>query len=373
MQVGTLFRLVCVLASLAPQSLAHLERGALAVVMPLTVELLPRLPRTFEFWRRHPPCSNPMQQRVAFIFQFNRVLTPASTNDLEAVWASSGGARCFSEVLFLSLNQTDAQEANVIEASCHQHYRTYTQVLKTGYSHWLQYETDVLPVRTGWLERVVDEATRNGDCERWWVQGASWGYIPAPVTRHRRVDGIMLNGNALYCVNKEVLTYIDDVVAQFAPIGCHDDPARTTSNWLRQRLKARALPGFDTVQYWYRTSVRNRDKLQARAHLFVAVDWIADLNRVEPATVRQLVQSRPSLVLVHTKSFFNDSRSSWEIGLRSAQGQHARSGFAAVACWLLACICVIKPFRSRSALSSALGRAQPRAGSEASIKHLTFL
>jgi hypothetical protein len=335
--------------------------------MPLTVELLPRLPRTFEFWRRHPPCSKAMQQRVAFIFQFNRLLTPASRRNLEVVWASAGGTRCFSEVLFLSLNQTDAQEANVIEASCHQHYRTYTQILEQGYSHWLQYETDVLPVRAGWLERVADEAERNGDCERWWVQGATWGYIPAPVTRQRRVDGIMLNGNALYCVNQEVLEYIDDVVEQFSPIGCYDDPTRTTSNWFRQRLKARVLPGFDTAQYWYRTSVKNRDKLQAKAHLFLAVDWIADLNRMDPAMIQQLVQSRPSLVLVHTKSFFNDSRSSWEISPQQQQGRQYSPAW--LACWFLAILCVVKTFRSRLAFSSAFMRFLQRARPQASSKH----
>ena len=367
MQGWWLFRLICVLASLTPQSLAGSEQVALAVVMPLTVELLPRLPRTFEFWRRHPPCSKPMQQRVAFIFQFNRFLTPASRRNLEVVWASSGGARCFSEVLFLSLNQTDAQEANVIEASCHQHYRTYTQILEQGYSHWLQYETDVLPVRAGWMERVADEAARNGDCERWWVQGATWGYVPAPVTRQRRVDGIMLNGNALYCVNQEVLAYIDDVVEQFSPIGCYDDPTRTTSNWFRQRLKARVLPGFDTAQYWYRTSVKNRDKLQAKAHLFVAVDWIADLNRMDPAMIQQLVHSRPSLVLVHTKSFFNDSRSSWEISPQQQPGWQYSPAW--LACWFLAILCVVKTFRSLIAFSSAFMRLLQRARPEASSKH----
>ena len=315
-----------------------------------------------------------MQQRVAFIFQFNRVLSPAARRDLEAVWSVSGGAQCFSEVLFVSVNQTDAQEANVIEATCHQHYRTYAQVLAQGYSHWFQYETDVLPVRTGWLDRVVEEAVRNGDCERWWVQGASWGYNPAPVTRHQRVDGIMLNGNALYCINQEVLGYLEDVVEQFSPIGCHDDPTRTTSNWFAS-LRARALPGFDTVQYWYRTSVKNRDKLQARAHLFVAVDWIADLNRMDPAVIRQLVDSRPSLVLVHTKSFFNDTRSSWEKGTQKTQGQHlSGSYFATLACWVLACVCVVKAFRSRLEMNSPFGRSHPRAGQEAPSKQrVTFL
>lgn len=311
-----------------------------------------------------------MQHRVAFIFQFNRVLSPAAQRDLEAVWSVSGGAQCFTEVLFVSVNQTDAQEANVIEASCHQHYRTYAQVLAQGYNHWFQYETDVLPVRTGWLDRVVEEAARNGDCERWWVQGASWGYVPAPVTRHQRLDGIMLNGNALYCINQEVLGYLEDVVEQFSPIGCHDDPTRTASNWLR----ARALPGFDTVQYWYRTSVKNRDKLQARAHLFVAVDWIADLNRMDPAIIWQLVDSRPSLVLVHTKSFFNDSRSSWEVGTQMTQRQHSSASyFATLACWFLASVCVIKAFRNRLELSSPFGRAHLRAGPEASSKQRVTL
>lgn len=126
------------------------------------------------------------------------------------------------------------------------------------------------------------------------------------------MDGTMLNGNALYCVNEEVLGYLEHVKSAFPPVGCHDAPRR--ANRGRSHAQRTQLWGFDTVQYWYRVSVEQRSFMQGRMHQFQSVDWIADLHRMGRAEIEQYIQTRPSLVLLHSKSYFNNTRSSWDMG-----------------------------------------------------------
>jgi hypothetical protein len=94
--LAAVLAVACVLPSLAqlPSQLP-----ALAVTMPFTTGLLPRIPRTFDFWRQYPPCdaTQPRAHNVSFVFQFNRVITEDLRRELEALWASRGAAsRCFS-------------------------------------------------------------------------------------------------------------------------------------------------------------------------------------------------------------------------------------------------------------------------------------
>jgi hypothetical protein len=347
--------------------------------MPFTEALLPRLPRTFEFWRRNPPCDDASVAalralNVSFIFQCNRVITPPLARQLRALWASlgEGVTHCFGGgALLLSANQTDEEEANKIVAGCHQHYNTFAALHARGFDHWLQYETDVLPVRPGWLARVADEASRNAGCARWWVQGAEQGYSLPTVSKRPRIDGGMLNGNALYCINAEVLAYLDDVKAQFPPIGCHDNPRRAANaRPLRRAPRAGTvgrLWGFDTVQYWYRTGVEQRAKMQGRSYLFQSVDWIADLHQMPRDEIEALLEARPSLVLLHAKSYFNNTRSSWDEG-GGGSGENGGGGGAArrsanvvlmaVAAALAARLALLAARSSRTRLGGGAAAAQ---------------
>ena len=58
------------------------------------------------------------------------------------------------------------------------------------------------------------------------------------------------------------------------------------------------------VQYLYRTSVENRERFKGRQYLFQSVDWLADMNTVSRAEIDRYVAENPSLVVVHTKSYF---------------------------------------------------------------------
>jgi hypothetical protein len=361
--LAAMLAVACVLPSSASQL------PALAVTMPFTSGLLPRIPRTFDFWRQYPPCdtTRPRAQNVSFVFQFNRVITEDLRRELEALWASLGDAsRCFASLLFVSVNQTDEQESNKIVAGCHQHYNTFAQMRSLGFQHWLQYETDVLPVRANWLQRIADEAERNDGCTRWWVQGASQGYNLATVTTHERVDGVMLNGNALYCINDEVLAYLEDVKSQFPPIGCHDNPRRHAN---RRRLRLRApsaqLWGFDTIQYWYRTDVENRAKLQGMGHLFQSVDWIADLHQMSRDCIERVVDARPSLVMLHSKSYFNDTRSSWDYAVAPT-----RTALPKLLLHLLAAFSL--PLALLAARSSRKRLALARTGNDFGAQHVRW-
>jgi hypothetical protein len=305
----------------------------LAVVMPFTSDNVHKIQRNFGFWKASSPChllrKAAFHVHVTFVFQNNRVIDAPQERRLAELWAATEHA-CFDDVLYLSANQTAAQEQGQTIGGCHQHYNSFTTLHALGFDHWLQFEPDVIPVRADWLTRLAEEVHYNRGCGRWWIEGTPPSYEAHRVTNGARVDGIVFNGNALYCLNEEVLAFVADIQAQFPPVGCHVPPEHARDGllglvgfdwcvrvelapWKRapQVASQRALTGRSSahacgrVNYLYRTSVRNREKFKAKAFLFRAVDWLADYGCcVNERDVAAAVAKNPNLMLVHTKVYF---------------------------------------------------------------------
>jgi hypothetical protein len=278
-----------------------------AVVMPFIGSQVARVKKSLLHWRAQPPCDDggaalaALGVSVTFVFHFNAFIDAPLQASLTQAWeqgASPEAARCFAGgVQFVSANQTQEQEADRTTGGCWQHHRTFRAMHAAGFQHWLQYEPDVLPVRPNWLLRVAQEAAPNEDCARWWVQGSPPAYEPLRVTHGERIDGFILNGNALYCLNAEVLRFLDVVTAQYPPVACSVPHARARDGLVN-------LVGFDWVYYLARTSVENRELLKGRAYLFRAVDWILDFGvATSTSQLPAILQAHPSVVLLHTKMF----------------------------------------------------------------------
>lgn len=99
------------------------------------------------------------------------------------------------------------------------------------------------------------------------------------------------------------------VHVQYAPRGAPQLTRRVAVPLPQARDALLGLVGFDWVQYLYRTSVRNREQFAGRQHLFRPVDWVADYGCcVTEQELAAVVIRSPSLMLVHTKLFFDDAR-----------------------------------------------------------------
>ena len=212
------------LLTAACQVTAAPRPARLAVVMPFAKNATHKVARNFAFWTTNVPCTlrrRAHRVHVTFIFHYAYFIDAAVQAQLEALWAAAPHA-CFDDVLYLSANHTEAQEAfGPTIGGCHQHYATFFRLHALGFEHWLQLEPDVVPVRSGWLTRIVEEVHANRKCVRWWVQGSAASYEAPRISQGERTDGVFLNGNALYCVNAAVLAYLRDVLAQFPFAGCY--------------------------------------------------------------------------------------------------------------------------------------------------------
>lgn len=279
----------------------HGEHTSLAVVMPITADYVERVRVNFEFWKHNVPCTT-IDRRVnaTFVFQINTRFTPQLKSTLADIWqATTAGTRCFAGgVLFEEAALTPEEDQPRVLGTCWQHYRTFPRMMELGFDHWLQFEADVIPVRPRWLSRVADEAAPNQGCERFWIRGPAPAYGPPRVTTSARIDGHILNGNALYCLNGDVLEYARRIVAEYPPNGC-------TVSGFKSRDGLKGLVGFDWVSYLYRTSAAARGFLTAREHLVQVASWITDYGCcTTAASVRAAVEQRKDLHLVHTKVFF---------------------------------------------------------------------
>jgi hypothetical protein len=277
--------------------------GNLAVVMPFTSSNVHKIQRNFDFWVANPPCHLLRQRRqrvrTTFVFQNNLVIDGRLRLVLQAMWANTTGAeKCFDNVLYLSANQTAEQEQGQTVGGCYQHYNSFESLHALGFDHWLQMEPDVIPVRPDWLTRITEEVGVNTGCSHWWILGTPPSYEPHRVTHSQRTDGTTFNGNAMYCLNAEVLQFVKDIQAQYPPVGCHVPRQH-------ERDGLRGLVGFDWVNYLFRTSPHNRERFKGRAFLFRAVEWINDWGCCcSQSDVKAAIEANPGLMLVHTKVFF---------------------------------------------------------------------
>ena len=287
--------------ALCARCATHGARPKLAVVMPTTNTQMDRIRYNFDQWRTHTPCTTlTFGVDATFVFQVNTRFEPHVRRELEELWnATAYGRRCFTGgALFEEAALTPEQDQPRVEGTCWQHYRTFSRMVELGFDHWLQFESDVLPVRSKWLTRVAEEMVDNSDCQRFWVRGPAPAYGPSHKSDGPRIDGHLINGNALYCLNDDTLDYTRRVVAEFPPSGC-------TVPRAYERDGMRGLVGFDWVSYLYRTSMRAQQYMTGRSHAFQVASWIADYGCCTTASqVSEAVRRREDVHLMHTKVFF---------------------------------------------------------------------
>lgn len=211
---------------------SHLQNSSvhLAVVMPfLECQFEGRLKPSIQSWQHTQPCTRALSSPVALILHHNKIFDVGAINDVKNFWRSLSWEvkNCFTSMELWSAGLS-AEEDVYPMGPCVMFHRTFVRARIFGFSHWLQYEPDVFPIRTGWLERAIFLVEDNPTCDLWWQLGSEPSYDSVTdflktSTGTRDVD-LHINGNALYCVNSpEFAAYRAMVRELFPPMGCLGD------------------------------------------------------------------------------------------------------------------------------------------------------
>ena len=238
---------VCVfLLHVRAGSMPHSESGTVTSTVPVGLRLLVEIPfvsadREFLLrshrllWPLLPPCSEPMEPRRAgrhdaqpdLLFLFNGDCR-ATNNACDAVrdaWLQSmpdGARRCFGKVLvrdarltgFSNTYDKKRKSAKWTAGPNNMFYRAVDTARSMGYTHMLQMEPDVLPLRRNWLSRAqnlaaISDAWLIGSalhaaCTRDEQSGACVSDLPDEIAEH-------INGNAIYAVgDPSFYSYLQD-------------------------------------------------------------------------------------------------------------------------------------------------------------------
>jgi hypothetical protein len=236
-------------------SLQQLLRSAakVAVVIPMTRgQAFQRLPHTLEKWKITRPCVPGVVKSastLSLVFNYDGDLSQSVgvKRQIQSIWngVPSEVKSCFHSLHFLSSNLSAAETKYPI-GPCLQFKRTFPMLEKLGFSHWLQFEPDVEPVRSGWGTRLIDLSEQNAACRDWWQLGSSPMYESendgVSIEDNLGVD-LHLNGNALYCLNSLAFDdYRTRVSLSFPQDGCvvadlSDSLAGYDHAWYRFRLR----------------------------------------------------------------------------------------------------------------------------------------
>lgn len=266
----------------------------IAVIIPfLDCQIDSRLKPTMVSWAQYLPCEVVPSTAVALIFHYNKIVGEKSASSLRAIWAALPDevTRCFSSVEIWSANLSTKEDEYPL-GTCLMFHRTFLKAHLHGFSHWLQYEPDVLPIRARWLERAIFLAQDNVNCSSWWQLGSEPAYDS--VTNFIRTSqgttdvDLHINGNALYCVDSPEFTQYRAAVRDMAPpAGCAGDP--NIGEFL----------GFDHGMYRLRHSRDSAQYLHVQ-HKFRLDPFIRNFG-TDAFELKAVLERNPATYLVHGK------------------------------------------------------------------------
>ena len=193
------------------------SRGVrIAVQIPFTVADLPALERAHAVWSRMEPCYNSADALSAgLLYVHNRRCDKSASSPCARVKkiadATMVTRRCFGrrDVLAAGLNAKSdrydkkRRHSSWTEGPNKLFLFSVAQAQLLGYSHMMQLEADVLPVRPGWLGRVQSLARLSdawvigsalyANCTREETTGECVQNLPEDIAEH-------INGNAIYAI-----------------------------------------------------------------------------------------------------------------------------------------------------------------------------
>jgi len=235
---------------------------------------------------------------LSLVFNYDGDLSQSADveTQIRLMWSDlpSKVKTCFDALHFVSSNLS-ATETKYPIGPCLQFQRTFSVLEKLGFSHWLQFEPDVEPVRSGWGTRLIDLANHNDACRDWWQLGSSPMYegINGGLTIDNSVGiDLHLNGNAVYCLNSPAFSDYRTLVSRsFPQNGCvvigTDD----------------SLAGYDHALYRFRQRRENDEYMKGKFSYFRDDAFIKNFG---PSSfdAEALLKMSPATMLVHSSYKF---------------------------------------------------------------------
>ena len=189
------------------------SRNRLALVLPFVDWQGNKLQEMLQRWsqERYLPCTGTLLPATVYFYSPLGESTLAQTGELRSMWNSVGdkARSCFmggAVELYARLPQSEALAHP--DGTCGQFYKLF-QELRGKAEYFFLMEPDALPIRAGWLDRLVAE-THAPPCSSFWIKGSAQQCDSAYGSQLANRD-LHINGGALYCISNDTIDFMQRV------------------------------------------------------------------------------------------------------------------------------------------------------------------
>ena len=264
------------------------KRLSLAIVLPFIQDQVNKLIHRLKLDDIYPPCRN-QTDSIDLIFYHNK--ESHSTLD-QQIQQFNYKHRCYTNIRYIAASLS-AQEDQYPLGSAIMWKKLFIQeqgsnlsLRSYGYTYFFLMEPDVRPIRSYWLDAIVDQITNGHSIQsyrpsKWWMIGSIYrGFEPI------EIHFLHINGNALYHLSSSLITFIEQVSVEY--------PFRSNQSF-----------GYDLDLFSY--LLKNMDKGKHLWHKFHFSELIQNCWRTGcNDTGAEFTLNNPNTYLIHGSKFIKN-------------------------------------------------------------------
>lgn len=182
----------------------------LAIVIPFIESQIKQLNTQLDLYKTYPPCRNSSKSIDLIFYSNSKTLHPF--NYFHSCYQN---IYHISTVLLESENHYPGGSAYMWKRLFIDDQNNSISLRSRGYTHFFIMEPDTRPIRSYWLDVIVEQITQGRDREsyhstKWWMIGSIYrGTVP--IER----NFVHVNGNALYHLSYDFIEFIENVSVEF--------------------------------------------------------------------------------------------------------------------------------------------------------------
>ena len=295
----------------APRRRAEIDlaRQSLAYVLPIGWRDINQVASMLQAWSKVRGCAKGSTvDSLHFVWaitdtNFSSTFGRRVVTHLSALWKqATASTSCFGErVHFMSLAAPN-RSLNSLGRSAHALYQVHN-ALDPYFEAFVFGQTDTRPIRTNWLQQLVEQADVPRSCTDWWKLGSS-ALCEEVTLGDSTTRSTHTSGNAIYAVGCPEFSRFLNRVQRFYPPTEHSGGSCAVGGCQTGRANE---DGFAVAQYQYLFEPCNYHYGASVMTMFVVKPLIASLcsSNYDDDTVKQV---SPTTVAVSSKLVtFSDS------------------------------------------------------------------
>jgi hypothetical protein len=194
------------------------KRFYLAIVIPLIESQFNQTSTQLKLNKFYPPCHN-HSNSIDLIFYCDKKKNSVSKNNISQYNYSN---RCYENIHYIFANLSDEEDrypvssANMWRKLFINEQFSPISLRARGYTHFFLMEPDTRPIRSYWLDAIVEQIMNGHNresylCTKWWMMGSIYR-SSEPI----RSNFLHIDGNALYHLSCDFIQFIENISIEYS-------------------------------------------------------------------------------------------------------------------------------------------------------------